>query len=29
MSETELAALITRDSMIGTAKVSVPAEAVR
>jgi nitrile hydratase len=29
MSETELAALVTRDSMIGTAKVSVPAEAVR
>jgi nitrile hydratase len=29
MSEAELAALVTRDSMIGTAKVSAPAEAVR
>jgi nitrile hydratase len=29
MCETELAALVTRDSIIGTAKVSVPAEAVR
>jgi len=29
MSEAELAALVMRDSMIGTAKVAVPAEALR